>query len=129
MQQDLFTSAMAGGTIRRYGDMTIIAMPSMGIVTTHQNLQQAQSWGRGKLGSAAPHKDRMRFIERFETMIGRVGSGCATRGSNKAVGALVTIMKQSGMDLESWMIPKAVMDELYPPPKAARPVKAPAQLL
>jgi hypothetical protein len=113
--QTLLASAMAGGHIRRYGDMSVVALPNMGFVTNHQDLHQAQAWGRGKIGSAAAHKDRTRLIERFETLIGRVGSGCATRGGHKALGALVKIMKQSGMDLDSWMIPKLVLDDVFPP--------------
>jgi len=113
--QDLFTSAMSGGNIRRYGEMVVVAMPNMGMVTSHQELRNAQAWARGKLAGGPVHKDRARFVERFETVIGRVGSGCATRGGNKALGALIVIMKQSGMNLDAWMIPRWLMDEVFPP--------------
>lgn len=124
--KDLFTAAMFGGNIRRYGDMVVLALPSMGLVTTQQDMQQAQCWGRSKISSGILHKDRTSLIERIETVIARMNSGCTTRGSNKTIAGLVKIMKSSGMDLDSWVIPKAVLDELFPrkgPP--AQPKRAP----
>lgn len=116
--KDLFTAAMYAGSVRRYGDMVVLAMPSMGIVTTQQDMQQAQSWARCKPSSGIVNKDRIRLLERFETVIARQNSGCSTRGPSKTISGLVKIMASTGMVLDAWSIPKLVMDELYP----ARPL-------
>ncbi len=121
--KDLYTAALWGGSVRRYGDMVQLTMPGIGVVTTQQDMQQATSWARSKMASGAINKDRMQLMDRLETLIARQYSGCSTRGGNRTIAGLAKIMASTGMDLESWSIPKAVMDELFPPRVIADPFK------
>jgi len=121
--KDLYTAALWGGSVRRYGDMVQLTMPGIGVVTTQQDMQQATSWARSKMASGAINKDRMLLMDRFETLIARQYSGCATRGGNRTIAGLAKIMASTGMDLQSWSIPKVVMDELFPPRILPDPIK------
>ena len=69
--KDLYTAALWGGSVRRYGDMVQLTMPGIGVVTTQQDMQQATSWARSKMASGAINKDRMQLMDRLETLIAR----------------------------------------------------------
>ena len=119
-----------GGRVTRAGDLAVVYMQAASFATTAQDFQQAQQWARSKPGHEIPHKDRQAFIARFETIIGRNGSGIATKGSNKVLSRVVKAMEQMGMTVDDWMIPKNLdQDEIEikkkDKPEATAPEPAP----
>lgn len=103
----------AGGRVTRAGDMAVVYMQGAAFATSAQEFQQAQQWARSKPGHDIPHRDRQAFIARFETIIGRNGSGIATKGGNKVLSRIVKAMEQMGLTVDDWMIPPNLdMDEI-----------------
>lgn len=94
-----------GGRVTRAGDLAVVYMQSGAFASTVQDFQQAQQWARSKPGHEIAHKDRQAFIARFETIIGRNGSGIATKGGNKVLSRIVKAMEQMGLTVDDWMIP------------------------
>lgn len=110
--QDLFTAAMGGGTIRRYGDMALVMLPGTALVTTRQNIQHAQRWARALDTSGEPQNDRQRLVDQLETRIARIDQDNTTRGAPDALMQLAVRMRDNNMDLDSWHIPRPVIDAL-----------------
>lgn len=108
----LYNSALNGGRTSRYGDAVMVVMDGLAFMTTAQDLQQASSWSRSRQSSGSAHKDRMTFAGRFETMLARNGSGCATKGSNRVLGQIVKVMKQNGMDILEWQVPPNIFEDM-----------------
>ncbi len=65
-----------------------------------------QNWARGRTSCGNPSRDRTAFTDRFETILGRSGSGVATRGNRSVLSRIVKAMKASSILLEEWMIPR-----------------------
>ena len=65
-----------------------------------------QNWARGRTSCGNPSRDRSAFIDRFETVLGRVSGGVATRGNRSVLARIVKAMKSSSMFLEEWMVPR-----------------------
>jgi hypothetical protein len=95
----------AGGRVTRAGDLAVVYMQGCSFATTAADFQQAQQWARSKPGQELVHRDRQAFIARFETIIGRNGSGIATKGGNKVLSRIVKAMEQMGLTVDDWMIP------------------------
>lgn len=95
-----------GGRVSRAGDLAVVYLQGCAFATTAVDFQQVQQWARSKPGHELPHKDRQAFIARFETIIGRNGSGIATKGSNKVLSRIAKAMEQMGLTVEDWMIPE-----------------------
>lgn len=112
MSKTLLDSAFNGGRSSRNGDLIVVMLPSQSFVTNAQEFMQAQQWARSKQSNGNPNRDRAAFIERFETLIARNGSGVATRGNPKVLQRMVGVMEQQGMPLDEWMIPRFVDDEI-----------------
>lgn len=108
----IHASALNGARTSRYGDAVMVVMENIAFMTTAQDYQMAVQWGRSKQTLGNVHKDRMAFAGRFETIIGRSGSGCATKGSNKVLGIIVKTMEQNGMDLKEWMLPPNLFEDM-----------------
>ena len=107
MSATVFTSVFAhGGRTSRYGDFTIIHMHNCSFVTTPMECMQMSNWARSRPSSGNPQRDRMSFVERFETVLARVGSGVATRGSRGILARMVKSMKASSLVLEDWQVPR-----------------------
>lgn len=117
MSKTLLDSALNGGRSSRNGDLVVVTLPSQAFVTTAQEFMQAQQWARSKQSNGIPHRDRTALIERFETIIGRNGSGIATRGNPKALERMVHSMEQLGIPLDDWMVPRALDAEGMQPRK------------
>lgn len=111
MANTIFDSVTKGGRVSRSADMVVVLLPAMGFVTTAQDFQQAQQWARSRQSSGVPQNDRTAFVARFETIIGRNGSGIATKGSPKVLRELAKGMKQQGLTPEDWMIPPNLGEE------------------
>ena len=116
--QDLFTVAMGGGCIRRFRDLVLITLPGVALVTSRQELQQAQCWARGLRATESADEDRARLLDHLQTRIGRVDCSCPTRGSDQAIARLVRLMQTNHMDLGDWRIPQSVLDRVTPTPAA-----------
>lgn len=125
MSATVFTSVFAGGGgTSRYGDYTVVRMSNCSFITTPMEFQQMSNWARGRMSSGTPHRDRMAFVERFETMIGRMGSAVATKGNRSALARIVKGMKANAMLLAEWNIPhdlNASMEIKRKPAAAAVP--------
>jgi hypothetical protein len=102
----IFASAFAsGGGTSRYGDFVVVRMQNTSFVTTPMELQQVSTWARGRMSSGMPQRDRTVFVERFETIIGRIGSAVATRGSRGVLSRIVKSMKANALMASEWNIP------------------------
>lgn len=110
--KDLLGSAMLGAHTSRYGDVVLVAMQGFAFMTLTIEFQQCQQWARSKQSTGAVQKDRMLLLGRIENLIGRVGSGATTKGNNKVLGMIAKVMKQNGMQLEDWSIPRPVIEEV-----------------
>ena len=133
MSATVFTSVFAhGGRTSRYGDFTIIHMHNCSFVTTPMECMQMSNWARSRPSSGNPQRDRMSFVERFETVLARVGSGVATRGSRGILARMVKSMKASSLMLEDWQVPRDLNQDMQmkkrPAPAVAviAPAAAPA---
>lgn len=102
----LLAGAMAGGgRMSRRGDLTLVHLNSCSFATTAVDLLQAENWARARHSRGNPHRDRMAFVERFETVLARNGAGVATKGSRPILQGIVKTMKANGMQMEEWSIP------------------------
>lgn len=95
-----------GGRTNRYGDFTVVHMHGASFITTPMEFMQMQSWARSRTSSGNTSRDRTTFVERFETVLGRMGSGIATKGSKLILGRLVKSMKASSVMVEEWSVPR-----------------------
>lgn len=105
---DLFTIAMGGGTISRFGIMAVLTLPGVAFVTTKQEMQQAQLWGRARLSSGDEQKDRDTLLAQLSNLIARADGSATTRGEPQMLSRLARQMQDSGMDLAAWLIPQPV---------------------
>ena len=133
MSATVFTSVFAGGGgTSRYGEFIVVRMANCTFITTPMEFQQMSSWARGRMSCGTPHRDRTSFVERFETILGRGGSGIASKGNRAALSRIVKAMKASSMFLEEWSIPRdldAGMEikkkpQAITPPKEIPPIAA-----
>lgn len=133
MSATIFTSVFAGGGgTSRYGEFIVVKMSNCAFITTPMEFQQMSSWARGRMSSGTQHRDRTSFVERFETILGRSGSGIASKGNRASLSRIVKAMKASSMFLEEWSIPRdldASMEmkkKVLPvtPPKEVPPIAA-----
>jgi hypothetical protein len=99
-----------GGRTSRYGEFTMVFMHNCGFITTPMEYMQMQNWARGRVSTGNPNRDRTLFIDRFETVLGRGGSGVATRGSKAGLLRIVKAMESTGILLEEWLIPRDLAD-------------------
>lgn len=125
---DLFTIAMGGGTIRRLGNMAVLMLPNISLVTTREEAQQAQLWGRARNSSGDEQMDRDTLLARFDNLIARADGSATTRGAPDALLRLARQMQDSGMDLAAWLVPQAVRDILPAPQLVEPPPPLPSSL-
>lgn len=133
MSATIFTSVFAGGGgTSRYGEFIVVRMANCAFITTPMEFQQMSSWARGRMSCGTPHRDRASFVERFETILGRTGSGVSSKGNRAVLSRIVKAMKASSMFLEEWSIPRdldASMEmkkkaQAITPPKEVPPIAA-----
>jgi hypothetical protein len=96
----------SGGGTSRYGEFTVVKLVNCSFITTPMEFQQVTSWARGRMSCGAAHRDRTTFMERFETIIARTGSGISTKGNRSVLSRIVKAMKANAMFLEEWSIPR-----------------------
>lgn len=107
MAATVLTSVLAhGGRTNRYGEFTVVHMHGCSFITTQMEFTQNQNWARARTSCGNPSRDRTTFTDRFETILGRSGSGVATRGNRSVLSRIVKAMKASSILLEEWMIPR-----------------------
>lgn len=130
MAATIFTSVFAGGGgTSRYGDYTVVKLSNCSFITTPMEFQQMSNWARGRVSSGTPHRDRMAFIEKFETVLGKMGSAVATKGNRSVLARIVKSMKANSMMLQEWNIPRDLdagveMKRRLPPTAPATPAAA-----
>ena len=107
MSATVLTSVLAhGGRTSRYGEFTVVHMHGCSFITTPMEYMQMQNWARGRTSTGNPGRDRTTFVERFETVLARVGGGVATRGNRSVLSRIVKAMKASSMFMEEWSVPR-----------------------
>lgn len=129
MSATVLTSVLAhGGRTGRYGEFTIVYMHGCTFITTPMEFMQQQNWARARMSCGSASRDRTTFVDRFETVLGRSGSGVATRGNPSVLARIVKAMKASSIFLEEWMVPHESMAMKRPKGwvPAARPAAVPA---
>jgi len=132
MSATVLTSVLAhGGRTSRYGEFTVVHMHGCSFITTPMEYMQMQNWARGRTSTGNPARDRTTFVERFETVLARVGGGVSTRGNRSVLSRIVKAMKANSMFLEEWSVPRDLDQGMeMKRPKgwapAARPSAAPA---
>ena len=106
MAATVYASAFgSGGGTSRYGDFVVVRMQNLSFITTPMELQQVSTWARGRITSGTSQRDRTVFVERFETIIGRIGSAITTRGSRGVLSRIVKGMKANALMIAEWSIP------------------------
>lgn len=101
-----------GGRFSRYGDFLMVVLPGCAFMTPATDFQQVRQWANSKQSSGTPNRDRMNFVERFETLLARNGSGIATKGHSAVLLRLVKGMKSSGIVLDDWSIPARIYESV-----------------
>ena len=94
-----------GGRVARYGEFSIVYMHSGAFITTPMELIAHQNWARARVSCGNAVKDRNAFVDRFETLLARAGSGLATKGSRGLLQRIVKAMAAAAVPLEAWSIP------------------------
>lgn len=107
----IFASVENGGRFSRYGAFVMVVMPACAFVATAADFQQARQWASSKSSSGTPNRDRTSFIERFEHLIARSGSGISTKGNSAVLASLVKSMAANGLQLGDWDIPQRIADD------------------
>ena len=128
-------SATNGARTSRYGDIVLVVMENIAFITTAQEFQAVSQWARAKQSLGNKHKDRAAMVGRFETLVGRQGGGCATKGTNKVLQGVVKSMEQSGFDIKEWVLPPTLWEAIeikkkektedVPAEEAAKPAEEP----
>lgn len=107
MPATILTSVFAhGGRTSRYGEFIIVTMHSCAFVTTPMEFQANQSWARARVSTGNPVRDRTLFVDRFDTVIGRDGSGIANKGSPMVLQRIVKAMRSCAVFMEGWNVPR-----------------------
>ncbi len=122
----LLAGAMSGGgRMSRRGDLTLVHLNSCSFATTAVDLLQAENWARARHSRGNPHRDRMAFVERFETILARNGAGVTTKGSRSILQGIVKSMKANGLQMDEWSIPMNLDEsmEIQKKDKPAVPAK------
>jgi hypothetical protein len=131
MSATVLTSVLAhGGRTNRYGEFTVVHMHGCSFITTPMEYTMNQNWARGRVSCGNASRDRTVFTDRFETILGRSGSGVSSRGNRSVLSRIVKAMKASSMMLEEWMVPRDLDAGMemkrpkgwVPPAKVAPPV-------
>lgn len=119
----LFASAIGTGyRASRYGDFVILTMQAAGFAVPARDLQAAEAWARSRSSLGSTHRDRTAFVDRFETILVRSGSGYATKGSMAVLKRLVHNMEQAGIDIKDYSVPHNVNESVeVKKPKAPPP--------
>jgi hypothetical protein len=126
MSATILSSVFAhGGRASRYGDFTIVIMHACSFVTTPMEFQANQNWARARASTGNAVRDRTLFVDRFDTVIGREGSGVSNKGSAPALLRIVKAMKASAVFMEGWNVPRNLEGgvEIKKPP--AKPLVKP----
>lgn len=106
MSATVLTSVLQhGGRTSRYGEFTIVHMHGCSFITTPMEYMQMQNWARGRMSTGNPVRDRTSFVDCFETLLARVGSGLATKGNRMILSRIVKAMKSNSVFMEEWSVP------------------------
>lgn len=126
MAASIFNSAFgSGGGASRYGDFVVVRLQNGAFITTPMEFQHVSAWARGRVSNGNAQRDRSVFIERFETIIGRIGSAISTRGSRPVLARLLKSMTAAALSPGDWSLPHDINESVeirkkdMPAPKPA----------
>jgi hypothetical protein len=107
MSATVLSSVFAsGGRTARYGDYTVVYMQGSAFITTPMEFIQMQNWARARQTCGNAVRDRTLFVDRFETLLARIGCGLTSKGNRTLLSRIVKSMKANAMFLEEWSIPR-----------------------
>jgi hypothetical protein len=112
IQNMLLSALSSGGRTSRYGDFIIVTMPSAAFATTAQEYTTVQTWARSRASLGNPHRDRSAFVDRFDTVLARSGSGIATKGSRPVLAMIVKGMEKNGLQIGDWSVPHNINESV-----------------
>lgn len=101
----------------------VVTLQSAGFAVTAQELQTAEAWARSRASLGNAQRDRSSFIDRFETILARCGSGFASKGSRAVLAHIVKGMQQNGIEIKEWSVPHNTFESVeVQKPKSAAPI-------
>ena len=71
-----------------------------------------QTWARSRASLGNPHRDRSAFVDRFDTVLARSGSGIATKGSRPVLAMIVKGMEKNGLQMGDWSVPHNINESV-----------------
>lgn len=101
-----------GGRTSRFGEFTVVFMHGASFITTPMEFMQVQNWARARVSTGNAVRDRTTFLDRFQTVLGRVGSGISSRGNKPALARIVKAMESNAVPLEEWAIPHNINESV-----------------
>lgn len=102
----LLLSAFSGGACTaRHGDFVVVKFPASTFAASAFDYHRVQTWARGRMSMGNAQRDRVAFVDRFETLLARGGSGVATKGNRPALRLLIKGLSQSGAVISEWSVP------------------------
>lgn len=108
----ILQNAMNGARANRFGDVVLVIMDTMVYATTSQEFQIASQWARAKTSLGHKNKDRTALLGKLEHVIARSGSGIGTKGTNKVLQQMVSVMEQSGFDIKDYVLPPTLFESI-----------------
>lgn len=109
----LLLSAFSGGaSTARHGDFVVVKFPASTFATSSFDYHRVQTWARGRMSTGNAHRDRAAFVDRFETLLARGGSGVATKGNRPALRLLIKGLSQSGAVISEWSVPHNINESV-----------------
>lgn len=113
MSSTILHSVMAsGGRAVRYGEYTMVLMQAGTFITSPMEFVQMQNWARARMSTGNPVRDRASFMDRFDTVLARSGSGLATKGNRVALQRIIKAMTANSVPLEEWTIPHNINESV-----------------
>lgn len=107
MSATILTSVFAnGGRVSRHDDFTIVTICGCSFATTPSEFDQHQGWARSRASSGDASRDCAMFLDRFDTVIGRDGSGIVSKGSPMALLRIIKAMRANAVFMEGWNVPR-----------------------
>ncbi|MCK5859786.1 hypothetical protein [Abyssibacter sp.] len=94
-----------GGRMTRFGDFVVCRLSTGSFTVTSLEFQPIRMWAHAKLSTGNVVRDRALFVDRFQTLLARKGSGIATRGNREALKRLARGLQQMGIAMGEWSVP------------------------
>ncbi|MGQ0586713.1 MAG: hypothetical protein ACT4PK_05885 [Gammaproteobacteria bacterium] len=108
MSATVLASVFNGGRVSRHSEFIIITLRGSSFATTPAEFERHQDWARTRASTGDAARDCAMFLARFDTVIGRDGSGIPSKGSAMAVLRIIKAMRANAVFMEGWNVPYVV---------------------